>query len=176
MLHCFSHVWLFATLWTVAHQASLSMGLPLERIMEWVAISFSKISSRWMQVSFSFPKDEQFSTNIILLNEGFFLRNTHPVRLYAGYYPLVCWNLSLFYPKEGKTSGSKQQGMWLEHGTQSHQLPSQCWLSPCEQCDPGSVLNSFCLWVSLYQLGRFHVIVFKDLKEDFQKSTLQAEM
>ena len=32
--------------------------------------------------------------------------------------------LSLFYPKEGKTSGSQQQGMWLEHGTQSHQLLS----------------------------------------------------
>ena len=27
MLSCFSHVWLFATLWTVAHQAPLSMGL-----------------------------------------------------------------------------------------------------------------------------------------------------
>ena len=26
MLSCFSHVWLYATLWTVAHQASLSMG------------------------------------------------------------------------------------------------------------------------------------------------------
>ena len=34
------------TLWTVAHQVSLSMGLPLARILEWVAISFSKISSR----------------------------------------------------------------------------------------------------------------------------------
>ena len=26
MLNCFSHVWLFAALWTVAHQAPLSMG------------------------------------------------------------------------------------------------------------------------------------------------------
>ena len=26
VLSCFSHVWLFATLWTVAHQASFSMG------------------------------------------------------------------------------------------------------------------------------------------------------
>ena len=26
MLSCFSHVWLFATLWTIAHQAPLSMG------------------------------------------------------------------------------------------------------------------------------------------------------
>ena len=27
VLSCFSHVWLFATLWTVAHQAPLSMGV-----------------------------------------------------------------------------------------------------------------------------------------------------
>ena len=130
MLHCLSHVWLFATLWTVAYQASLSMGLPSARILQWVAISFSKISSSVQfssvtqscptlcdainrsipglpvhhqlpeLVSFSFPKDEQFSTNIILLNEGFFLRNTHPVRLYAGYYPLVvCWNPILILPQ-----------------------------------------------------------------------------
>ena len=26
MLSCFSHIWLFATLWTAAHRASLSMG------------------------------------------------------------------------------------------------------------------------------------------------------
>ena len=30
------------TSWTVAHQAPLSMGLPGTRILEWVAISFSK--------------------------------------------------------------------------------------------------------------------------------------
>ena len=31
----------FATPWTVAHQASLSMGFFQARILEWVAISFS---------------------------------------------------------------------------------------------------------------------------------------
>ena len=35
-----SRVQLFATLWAVAHQASLSMGFQA-RILEWVAISFS---------------------------------------------------------------------------------------------------------------------------------------
>jgi len=34
-------VWLFATLWTVAHQAPLSMGIVQARILEWVAISYS---------------------------------------------------------------------------------------------------------------------------------------
>ena len=40
-----SHVRLFTTLWTVAHQASLSMGPSLARTLEWVAISFFKGSS-----------------------------------------------------------------------------------------------------------------------------------
>ena len=31
----------FTTLWTVAHQAPLSMGVLQARILEWVAISFS---------------------------------------------------------------------------------------------------------------------------------------
>ena len=35
-----------ATSWTVAHQALLSMGFPMARILEWVAISFSRGSSR----------------------------------------------------------------------------------------------------------------------------------
>ena len=37
-----SHVQLFATTWTVAHQAPLSMGILQARIQEWVAISFSR--------------------------------------------------------------------------------------------------------------------------------------
>ena len=40
-----SHVQLFATLWTVAHQASLSMGILQARILEWVTISISRGSS-----------------------------------------------------------------------------------------------------------------------------------
>ena len=37
-----SCVWLFATLWTVVHQALLSMGLSQARILEWIAISYSR--------------------------------------------------------------------------------------------------------------------------------------
>ena len=36
------HVWLFVNLWTVAHQAPLSMGYFQARIMEWVAMSSSR--------------------------------------------------------------------------------------------------------------------------------------
>ena len=46
--------WFFATLWTVAHQAPLSMRILQERILEWVAIPSSRGSSwprDWTQVS-----------------------------------------------------------------------------------------------------------------------------
>ena len=33
---------LFVTPWTIAHQAPLSMGILQARILEWVAISFSR--------------------------------------------------------------------------------------------------------------------------------------
>ena len=39
MLICFSHVWLFGTLWTVAHQAPLSMGF--SRQENWSGLPYS---------------------------------------------------------------------------------------------------------------------------------------
>ena len=38
VLSCFSRAWLFATPWTVTHQAPLSMGILQTRILEWVAM------------------------------------------------------------------------------------------------------------------------------------------
>ena len=56
VLRCFSCAQLFATPWTVPHQAPLSMGiLPTARTLEWVAISSSRGSSwpsDWTQVSY----------------------------------------------------------------------------------------------------------------------------
>ena len=46
VLSCFSHVWLFATLWTVGRQAPLSIGILQARILEWVAMPSSKESSQ----------------------------------------------------------------------------------------------------------------------------------
>ena len=40
-----SHVRLFATLWTVAHQDPLVSGILQARILEWAAVSFSRGSS-----------------------------------------------------------------------------------------------------------------------------------
>ena len=45
MLSCFSHVWLFMTLCTIAHQAPQSMGILQARILEWVGMPFSTGSS-----------------------------------------------------------------------------------------------------------------------------------
>ena len=42
VISCLSRVRLFATLWTVARQAPLSMGILQARIVEWVAISSSR--------------------------------------------------------------------------------------------------------------------------------------
>ena len=50
-----SCIWLFATPWTVAHQAPLS-GILQARILEWVAISFSRGSS-W-------PRDQTQASRI----------------------------------------------------------------------------------------------------------------
>ena len=52
MLSCFSHVQLFAILWTVPHQAPLYMGSLQARILEWVALPSSRGSSQprdWIQ-------------------------------------------------------------------------------------------------------------------------------
>ena len=52
----FMHAWqvqsclTLVTQWTVTHQASLSMGILQERILEWVAMTFSRGSSQ--------PRDE----------------------------------------------------------------------------------------------------------------------
>ena len=48
MLSCFSHVQPCATLWTVAHQAPLSMGILQGRILEWVDMPSSRKSS-WLR-------------------------------------------------------------------------------------------------------------------------------
>ena len=40
-----SRVGLFVTLWTVAHRAPLSIGFSRQELLEWVAISFSRVGN-----------------------------------------------------------------------------------------------------------------------------------
>ena len=51
-----SHVWLFGTPWTIAQQAPLSMEFSRQKILKWVAISFSRESS-W-------PRDRTWVSHI----------------------------------------------------------------------------------------------------------------
>ena len=52
MLSCFSHVWLFATLWTLAHQALLSMVFPRQEC--WSGLPcLPPVAWRW----FSWPRN-----------------------------------------------------------------------------------------------------------------------
>ena len=44
MVSHFSCVWLFVTLWTVARQPPLVLGILQARILEWVAVPFSRVS------------------------------------------------------------------------------------------------------------------------------------
>ena len=46
VLSRFSHVWLFATPWTVAHQVPLSMGIIQARLLGWIAMPSSWGSSQ----------------------------------------------------------------------------------------------------------------------------------
>ena len=46
VLSCLSHVQLFATLWTVSHQAPLSVGILQARVLECVATPSSRGSSQ----------------------------------------------------------------------------------------------------------------------------------
>ena len=59
-LSCFSHVRLFAMLWTVALQAPLSVGILQARILEWVAMASSRPSR---------PRDQ---TQVSCIAGGFF--------------------------------------------------------------------------------------------------------
>ena len=51
-----SHVWLCATPWVVPRQAPLSMGILQARILEWVAVSFSR--------GFAQPRDQIWVTSL----------------------------------------------------------------------------------------------------------------
>ena len=60
----FSHVHFFVTPWTVARQAPLSVGMLQARIQEWVAMSFSRGSSR--------PRDWTHASCVSYIAGGFF--------------------------------------------------------------------------------------------------------
>ena len=69
ILSRFNYLWLYATLWTVTCQVPLSMGIPQARILEWVAMPYSKGSS-W-------PRDQTHVSYISCIADGFFTASTN---------------------------------------------------------------------------------------------------
>ena len=79
----FSHIWLFATPWTVAHQGPLSMGFFQARILQWDTISYSRGSVRTQ------------GSNLYLLAGGFFITSarweTHELAGCLNQVPQTQW-------------------------------------------------------------------------------------
>ena len=90
MLSHFTRVQLFATLWTVAHQTALSMGILQARILEWVAMPSSRESSR--------PRDQTCFSMFPALAGGFFTTSATYEALYAEY---IMWNSGLDEAQDG---------------------------------------------------------------------------
>ena len=67
---CFSWVQLFATPWTVTHQAPLSIGILQARILEWVAISSSRKSSRPRDQTLLSPVASALQADSLPLSQG----------------------------------------------------------------------------------------------------------
>ena len=68
MLSCFSHVQLFATLWTVAHQAPLSMGFSMQEC--WSGLPFPPLGD------LHDPGIEPTSPTSPILADAFFTTST----------------------------------------------------------------------------------------------------
>ena len=69
-----SHVQLFATPWTIAYQAPLSMGILEARILEWVAMPSSRESSQ--------PRDQ---TGVSGIAGSFFTNWSKQIQCYVNY-------------------------------------------------------------------------------------------
>ena len=107
MLSHFSHVQLFVTLWTVARQAPLSMGILQARILEWVGISFSRGSSQ--------PRDWTVSFVSPALSGGFFTTSAtwvaHFIDLFFSFIFISCRLITLQY-----CSSFSHTLTWISYG------------------------------------------------------------
>ena len=138
-----SHVQLFATLWTVGHQAPLSTGSP-DRNLEWVAVPSLKQSS-WSRDQAGVFQVSSFGTWILchwrqlgsslrwmlsIRHEVLFLRQlflnltiTGSLFLYAPYrhhsvLSLLIYNIYMFRVVQSK----EEVGWWMQNNMQIHEL------------------------------------------------------
>ena len=85
MLNSFSHIQLFVTLWAVARQAPLSIGILQARILEWTAMPYTRGSS-W-------PRDRMAFPAASALQEEFFMAEPRG-SLCVCVWPLFCISFS----------------------------------------------------------------------------------
>ena len=105
----FSHVSLFVTLWTVAHQAPLSMGILQARILGWVAMHSSRGSSQ--------PRDQTRVSSVSCIGrwvlyhqwhlgslgcESWTIKKAEHRRIDA--FKLWCWRTLLRVPSSARRS------------------------------------------------------------------------
>ena len=104
LLSHFSHVQLFATPWTVAHQASLSMGILQARILEWVAMpssnedQFSSVQSLSRVQLFATPWIAARQASLSITNSQSSLRLTSIKSVMPSSQLIVCHPLLLLPP------------------------------------------------------------------------------
>ena len=115
MLSCFGHVGLFVTLWTVALQAPLSIGIVQAIILEWVAMP----SSRW----YSLPRDQICISMSPTLAGGFFTAR-------------ATWDAQVKY---NFTSIQFKVYIWLLSSFPDSSVDKE---SACNAGDPGSISGS----------------------------------
>ena len=92
VLSRFSPVQFFTTPWTVAHQAPVH-GVSQARILEWVAISFSRSLFKFMSIESVMPSNHLFFCHPFLLPPSTFPR-------------FRVFSLSQFFPSGGQSIGA----------------------------------------------------------------------
>ena len=108
MLNSFRHIRLFVTLWTVARQAPLSMGILQARILEWTAMPYARGSSR--------PRDQMAFPAASALQEDFLMAEpwgSPYVCVYIYISPLFCISFS---PRPLVGSLLLSPGSWCAQG------------------------------------------------------------
>ena len=103
-----SCVWLFVTLWTIAHQSSQSIPFFPARILENVAISFSRVSS-WL-------RDRTHVFCISYTARGFFTAATDKAQ--GKHRTLISWKSSI----TTLSSSLFFQNTWLQRERHMHPL------------------------------------------------------
>ena len=132
---CFSHIWLFVTVWTVACQAPLSMGFPRPRILKWVPLSSCRGSS-W-------PRNRTCVSYAFCIGRGFFTTSvTWEASLEASFQSVqfshsvgsnFLWphrlqhtRLPCLLPTPGACSNSRPSSQWFHPTILSSIVPFSC--------------------------------------------------